>query len=194
MLHRIEALRDIEGAAVERGTLGGWVASPDSLSQSGDCWVYPEASIADEASVRDDCRLHDRACVSGRARLTGFVLVHDDSRVEDEARVDGVAVLRGGAVIGGSAHVIGGQDGPQVMPGVFIDFDVRYGLDYVVFGYAYGGHLVAVSRSGRICLAGNWNAPRFSGDLDAFRAFVSAREDAELQQALRAATDYLAAA
>ena len=44
-LYRIKALRDIARHAVEKGDLGGWIASEKKLAQDGDAWVSGNAEV-----------------------------------------------------------------------------------------------------------------------------------------------------
>lgn len=176
-LHRIRALRSSE-AGFNAGDLGGWVQSAENLSQGGEAWVYPGATVWQDAHVAGDCRISDRAEVRGRARLDGFILCGHDSVVRDDVVMNGVAVLTGYTTIFGKARIDCGEDGPQILPGSYIDFDVSYDQPYALFGHnAYAGLMIAVSSKGRICVAPTWDNEDFAGDLPAFRAWIKGRPE-----------------
>ena len=81
---RIRALEDFElydGRIIEKGTLGGTIASVRNLAQSGMCWVFPGACLLDDAYV------------SGNA-------VIQSGSVAQNARVYGNAVVDGGIIMG----------------------------------------------------------------------------------------------
>ena len=80
-LYRIRALRDIPVFGVEAGDYGGWVESPESLSQEGTCWVK-------------DC-----AMVYGGATVKGFALVSGYAKVMDKSSVDGHSIIDGFAIV-----------------------------------------------------------------------------------------------
>lgn len=70
------------------GELGGWVESPLNLSQSGDCWIYPDAIVC------------GNAVVTGNAQIKG-------GQIGDRAFIGGDAVVEGDSLIGGSCVVYG---------------------------------------------------------------------------------------
>lgn len=162
-LRQIRAVRALELSSVAAGEVGGWIEKEANLSHGGECWVYPEACILEDAVVEGDCRIADRAVVRGRARLSGFILMDHDSQVTDNAVLENVCHLTGHTLIYGSAVISCGQDGPQILPGLQIDFDVSYGQRYVAFGTAYNGYLVAISQAGRVCITGTYHSPRWAG-------------------------------
>ena len=198
-LHQIMALIDLPGSEIAAGDVGGFVESADNLDHHGQCWVYGiEGSFADSASiigqarVTGDSRVHDRAQVSGRATVGGFTLLHDTCAITDDAHVTLQSSLTGGAVIFGSAQIDTGEDGPYILPGVAIDFDVRYGTSYITLGSADEPWLFAVSSTGRISEAGSWGRYRWSGDLHGMRALAAERAyDTSLAALVRAAESYL---
>ena len=86
-----------------------------------------------------------------------------------------------------------GEDGPQILPSIAIDFDVHYGLDYVVFGFSYGGYQLAVSQTGRLCLSPTYSFGPWAGSLSEFKAWIRQFEgDPELELAAQYAELYLA--
>jgi UDP-3-O-[3-hydroxymyristoyl] glucosamine N-acyltransferase len=98
-LFRLRALMDF--ADVKAGDLGGWVRSSDSLSQYGDCWVYPEAAVLAAGKVRDNAKIWNKARVSGEACVKGNAIVRDN------AWVTGGAVIRDFAIVADNAFVTG---------------------------------------------------------------------------------------
>lgn len=192
VLHQIRALRELELSEVKPGDVGGWLEHEGNLSHEGDCWVYPGAVVRGRARVEGDSRLHDQAVVEGNAVVRGFTLLHHDSTVKDDAVVED-ASLSGYTTIYGHAHISCGEDGPQIIPGIAIDFDVRYGLDYVVFGFSYAGYLLAVSQTGRLCLAGGYGFDHWAGSLPEFKVWAAQQfgDDPEIGQAAEFAEFYL---
>lgn len=164
-LRQIRALRALELSGVEAGMVGGWLERETNLSHDGDCWVYPDACVFEHAVVEGDCRIADRAIVRGHAHLRDFILLDHDSQVTDNVVMENVCRLSGNTLIYGSAVIACGEDGPHILPGLQIDFDVSYGQQYVTFGTAYQGYLVAVSASGRICISGSSYGQRWAGSL-----------------------------
>lgn len=98
-LFRLRALMDF--ADVKTGDLGGWVRSSDSLSQYGDCWVYPEAAVLAAGKVRDNAKIWNNARVSGEACVKGNAIVRDN------AWVTGRAIVRDNAIIADNAFITG---------------------------------------------------------------------------------------
>ena len=74
-LFRIKALISFSG--VEKGEVGGYIASEKNLSQYGDAWVsdnarvYGNARVSDNARVYGDAWVSDNAWVCGNARVYG---------------------------------------------------------------------------------------------------------------------------
>lgn len=96
-LFRLRALIDF--ADVKAGDLGGWVRSSESLSQYGDCWVYPEAAVLAAGQVRDNAKILNKARVSCEACVKGNAIVRDN------AWVTGRSVIRDFAIIGDNAFI-----------------------------------------------------------------------------------------
>jgi hypothetical protein len=76
-LFRIRALRDIPGAGVEAGDLGGFVGSEGNLSQEGDAWVYDCAQVYGAARVYGDALVSYCARVSGHAQISGGARIRE---------------------------------------------------------------------------------------------------------------------
>ena len=82
-LFRIKALISFSG--IEKGEIGGYIASEKNLSQSGNAWVYGDAEVYGNAWV------YDNAEVSGNARVYGDARVYGNARVSGDAEVYGNA-------------------------------------------------------------------------------------------------------
>ena len=68
-LFRIKALISFRG--IEKGEIGGYVASENNLSQSGDAWVYGDARVSGNAEVSGNARVYGNAEVYGNAKVSG---------------------------------------------------------------------------------------------------------------------------
>lgn len=193
VLRQIRALRELELSSINRGDLGGWLEHEDNLSHAGDCWVYPDAIVRGQARVEGHSRLHDQSVVEGNAVVRGFTLLHHNSTVKDNVVIEDTS-LSGYTTIYGQARISCGQDGPQIIPGIAIDFDVRYALDYVVFGFSYAGYMLAVSQTGRVCLSGGYGYDHWAGSLGEFKRWAAEQfgDDPEIGQAAEFAELYLA--
>jgi hypothetical protein len=93
---RIRALRDIPRHGVKAGDLGGYVVSPDNLSQEGDCWIGKGCSAVADSKIM------------GNALITGNVVTWGFVEVRDNAVVKGSVDIRGcKAQVYGNALIIG---------------------------------------------------------------------------------------
>ena len=88
-LFRIKALISFSG--VEKGEVGGYVASESNLSQYGDAWVYGDARVYGNAEVYGDAGVYGDAEVYGDARVYGNAEVYGDAEVYGNAEVYGDA-------------------------------------------------------------------------------------------------------
>jgi carbonic anhydrase/acetyltransferase-like protein (isoleucine patch superfamily) len=71
------------------GELGGWIESPQNLSQAGDCWIYPNAIVCGNAMV------------TGNAQIKG-------GQIGGDVSVGGNAVVEGAnTVIDGKCSIYG---------------------------------------------------------------------------------------
>ena len=78
-LFRIKAL--ISFSSIEKGELGGYVASEKNLSQYGDAWVSGNARVYGDARVYGNARVYGDAEVYGDAWVYGNAWVYGDARV-----------------------------------------------------------------------------------------------------------------
>lgn len=112
-LWQIIALRDF--ADVKQGTAGGWVDSPQALSQQGTCWIYDENSMVFAgARVEEEARLYGVCVLSHGAQVAGHALVQS-SDISNGARLsDNVTVkdsrVRGECHLFGNARVLNDCD------------------------------------------------------------------------------------
>ena len=88
-LFRIKALISFSG--IEKGEVGGYIASEKNLSQSGDAWVYGNAEVYGDAEVSGNARVYGDAEVYGNAEVSGNARVYGDAEVSGNARVYGDA-------------------------------------------------------------------------------------------------------
>ena len=94
-LFRIKALISFSG--IEKGEVGGYIASEKNLSQSGDAWVYGDARVYGDAWVYGDARVYGDAWVYGDAEVSGNARVSGNAEVSGNARVSGDAEVSGNA-------------------------------------------------------------------------------------------------
>lgn len=139
-LHRIRALVHVN-EQVERGDLGGFVASDQNLSQEGTCWIYDQAIACEDAVVDQDARLYDGAVARDSALVSGDACMYERSvadghssifcgEIKEDARIAGNAIITGNGelcpVIGGHSNVYGNIRGwfqirEVVLPGTCYD-------------------------------------------------------------------------
>lgn len=96
-LFRIRALKDIEYGldllgqimVLKNGSLGGFIASENNLSQEGNCWVTRDAMVFDNARVQGNAKILNTAKVYGNA------IIGDESVVSGESQIFGNAQVLG---------------------------------------------------------------------------------------------------
>ena len=76
-LFRIKALISFSG--IEKGEVGGYIASEKNLSQYGNAWVYGNARVSGNAWVYGDARVYGNARVSGNAEVYGNARVYGNA-------------------------------------------------------------------------------------------------------------------
>ena len=103
-LFRIKALISFSG--IEKGEVGGYIASEKNLSQSGNAWVSGNARVYGNAWVYGNARVSGNAWVSGNARVSGNAWVYGNARVSGNAWVSGNARVSGNAEVYGDADYI----------------------------------------------------------------------------------------
>lgn len=91
-LHRIRALKDF--GFVKAGELGGWIESERNLSQSGDCWIYDNATVCGYATIRDNAKVCDNATIRDNAKVYRYATIRDNATVCGYAAVYGNATIR----------------------------------------------------------------------------------------------------
>lgn len=87
-LWQIEALCAFSD--VEAGQSGGWVEEEANLSQSGNCWLAPDAFIWDGACVEDNAIILGESEICRQARVSGHARV-EHSRISGECHIYGSA-------------------------------------------------------------------------------------------------------
>lgn len=96
-LHRVVATKSF--ADVKVGDVGGWVSGTHNLSQTGNCWIYDNASVFEDAFVSDNARVRGNALVYANAH------VYQDAEVRDHAQVCGNSRVYGFASVSENAWV-----------------------------------------------------------------------------------------
>ena len=87
-LHRIRALRDIDGK-VKAGDLGGFVESENNLSfePGDDAWIFDDAIACGNGYVDKGSKLYGNAVVCGNAYISQGSALSDQARAEDDAYI-----------------------------------------------------------------------------------------------------------
>ena len=136
-----DGLRQIR--SLRHGRVGGWIASEDSLSPHGDCWVEAGASVTGNARVIGDARVRDSALiegsavVSGSAKVGGNAIVKGNAIVCEEAQVWDYALISGDARLNNSAIVRGNA---KVSDRAVVSFAGWVDDDAHICGNAYVQH------------------------------------------------------
>ena len=88
----IKALKDNVRIGVKAGQVGGFILDEDSLSQDGDCWVFPNSVVT------HDVKISENAVVRGESLLRNGVVLRGNCTVEDSHLAHDI-------IIGGNAHI-----------------------------------------------------------------------------------------
>lgn len=99
-LYRIRALKDIS-KNVFKGDLGGFVEGEKNLSQNGDCWVFPSASVFESAWVEEN------ATIEGASMVYGEALITRNAKICNYAKIYGDAIIGTDSIVKDYAHVFG---------------------------------------------------------------------------------------
>lgn len=105
-ISRIRALRDI-GETVKAGDVGGFIGKDAKLSQTGNSWIYDDATLTGNAKLAQDAELHDNVLVDDNAKVVGYAKLFEWARVCNYATVGDYATLRNFACVKGQACVTG---------------------------------------------------------------------------------------
>ena len=73
---RVKALKDFSNVKV--GELGGFVTDENTLSQEGDCWIYPESYVGRGCKVQDKAMISEGAFIIGNVQIKGFSNIRGD--------------------------------------------------------------------------------------------------------------------
>jgi len=136
-LRRIVAVDGLP--CVPPGVQGGWVQSPNNLSQTGLCW------IGDDAKVYGNALVSGNAVVSGSASVFDAAIVTDSATVTEKASVFGGARVAGATLVAGSALVHGNShlNDCTVLDHAQVSAFAILGNSVVVRGHAtVGGHAI----------------------------------------------------
>lgn len=100
--YQIRALKDIPVINVEKGDLGGCVASHISLSHSGNSWVFEGGFVTGSAIIESDAIVGDGAIVADTARVSGTAAICKGVVIDSNADVSGDVVIRHGNIGNGA--------------------------------------------------------------------------------------------
>lgn len=100
--YQIRALKDIPVINVEKGDLGGCVASHISLSHSGNSWVFEGGFVTGSAIIESDAIVGDGAIVADTARVSGTATICKGVVIDSNADVSGDVVIRHGNIGNGA--------------------------------------------------------------------------------------------
>lgn len=108
-VYQIKATRTLtleNGDVVKKGTLGGWVTSPESLSHRGNCWIDEESKIID-SYVSQDAYI-ENSIVFENSRVAGKSFVKN-SHIGWESRIRELVTIKTteiqGATISGNVSI-----------------------------------------------------------------------------------------
>lgn len=164
-LYQIEALKDF--GRVKKGDLGGYIASENNLSQTGNCWIFQDSMVFDNAKVlenaeiRSDTAMYDNSIVSGNSICDGNIYLCDNCRITGNAVVNGNSILiKNNAIIGGGSQILSTDKssivGGDVIIGenvTIINCGIHKEKDYIYIPFEYpldGGVAVYIGHDNRI--------------------------------------------
>lgn len=99
-LYQIEAVNDFY--TVNKGDKGGYIEGERNLSQDGNCWIKPNASVYENALVCEN------ALLDGNAVAYGNCIIKGKSCVYGKATICGNSVLMGNTDVSGDAIICNG--------------------------------------------------------------------------------------
>lgn len=164
-LYQIKSLKNF--GKVKKGDLGGYIASEDNLSQTGNCWVFQNAMVFDNAKVlenaeiRGNISMYDNSMVSGNSICDGNIYLCDNCRITGYAVVNGNSILiKNNAIIGGYSQILSTDKssivGGDVIIGeniTIVNCGIRREKDYIYIPFEYplkGGVAVYTGHDNRI--------------------------------------------
>lgn len=164
-LYQIKALKDF--GKVKKGDLGGYIASEDNLSQTGNCWVFQNATVSgnakvlENAEIRGNVSMHDNSMVSGNSICDGNIYLCDNCRITGYAVVNGNSIMiKNNAIIGGYSQILSTDKssivGGDVIIGeniIIVNCGIRRDKDYIYIPFEYplkGGVAVYTGHDNRI--------------------------------------------
>lgn len=167
-LYQIKALKDF--GKVKKGDLGGYIASEDNLSQTGNCWVFQNAMVFDNAKVLENAEIcgnismYDNSMVSGNSICDGNIYLCDNCRITGYAVVNGNSILiKNNAIIGGYSQILSTDKssivGGDVIIGeniTIVNCGIRREKDYIYIPFEYplkGGVAVYTGHDNRILIS-----------------------------------------
>ena len=166
-LYQIKALKDF--GKVKKGDLGGYIASEDNLSQTGNCWVFQNAMVSgnakvlENAEIRGNVSMYDNSMVSGNSICDGNIYLCDNCRITGYAVVNGNSIMiKNNAIIGGYSQILSTDKssivGGDVIIGeniTIVNCGIRREKDYIYIPFEYplkGGVAVYTGHDNRILI------------------------------------------
>lgn len=164
-LYQIKSLKDF--GKVKKGDLGGYIASEDNLSQTGNCWVFQNATVSgnakvlENAEIRGNVSMYDNSMVSGNSICDGNIYLCDNCRITGYAVVNGNSIMiKNNAIIGGYSQILSTDKssivGGDVIIGeniTIVNCGIRREKDYIYIPFEYplkGGVAVYTGHDNRI--------------------------------------------
>ena len=165
--YQIKALKDF--GKVKKGDLGGYIASEDNLSQTGNCWVFQNAMVSgnakvlENAEIRGNVSMYDNSMVSGNSICDGNIYLCDNCRITGYAVVNGNSIMiKNNAIIGGYSQILSTDKssivGGDVIIGeniTIVNCGIRREKDYIYIPFEYplkGGVAVYTGHDNRILI------------------------------------------
>lgn len=104
-LFQIKALKAF--GHIKKGQFGGYIQSEHNLSQSGNCWIYPNASVSDTAKVMHNATLRDYSSLKENSRAYNNTILLDNASLEGDACIAGNVVIKGDSRMEGHSSAEG---------------------------------------------------------------------------------------
>lgn len=102
MTYQIKALIDIPFAGVKAGDVGGYVVDEHRLSQTGDCWIFPDSVAIDGTEISGNSLVCGRSFLSSGAIVRGDCIV-ENSEIGVNTIIEGKVIVRNSMLYEGCA-------------------------------------------------------------------------------------------
>jgi hypothetical protein len=91
--YQIEALINIPSIGVKAGDKGGFVVDEHRLSQTGNCWLYPDSVATDRTEISGNAVVTGESVLSSGAKVRGDCVI-ENSEIGGNTLIDGHSVIR----------------------------------------------------------------------------------------------------